>query len=107
VHRPDQHAEIVAEDFAENFVPHGHVCFAPHTISELCLNRHDGRFDVGTLVVVPAEFLAVQAEVVERLAEQPAHPASDAGAERNVRRHPVRGNRFKICDARFPFVASD
>jgi len=57
----------VAEDLAEHFVRHRHVGFAAHMIPEFRLDHTEGAFDVGSLVIVPQELLAVEGKVVKHL----------------------------------------
>ena len=60
----DQHADIVAENLAEQFVDLRRVALAPQVIPELSLNHGEGGFGVATLVVVRQEVVAVQVVIV-------------------------------------------
>ena len=46
VHRGNQAADVVGEDFAERFVFHRHVRLAPHRVTELRFYHAERRFDV-------------------------------------------------------------
>ena len=99
IHRLNQAADIVAEDLAEHFVRHRHIGLAADVIAKLRLDHAEGAFDVGPLVIVPQELLAVEGEVVEHLLPEPARcPAVDA-LERNIRRGPMLGNDIHVVDA--------
>ena len=79
----------MAEDLTEHFIRHGHVRLAPHVIAKLRLDHAEGALDVGPLVIVPQELLAVEGKVVKHLLPQPAScPAVDA-FERNVGGRPM------------------
>ena len=73
----------MAQYLAQVLVLHRHVRLAPHAVAELGLNHVDRRFDVGPLVVVRPELVAVEVEEVIRLGEQPAGAAGVAALERD------------------------
>jgi hypothetical protein len=74
----------VAQDLAKHLVRHGHIRLAPHMIPELRLDHAEGTLNVGPLMVVLQELLAVEGEVMEHLLPQPPGcPAVDT-LERNV-----------------------
>ena len=46
VHFVNHDNDVMAENFAQHFVPHRHVCFRSDVIPELRLNHAEGRFRV-------------------------------------------------------------
>jgi hypothetical protein len=68
VHLLNHTADVVADDFAQHFVDHGHVRFAANVIAELGLDHRERGLHVAPLVVVTQEFFPVELEVVIHLA---------------------------------------
>ena len=64
MNRLDQHADIVTQNLAEDFVDHAGVALAPNRITEFCLAHREHRFDVGTPVVVRQEVFPLEHEVM-------------------------------------------
>ena len=84
IHRLNQAANIVAEDFAEHLVRHRGVRLAPHMVPELRLDHAEGRLNVGPLVIMPQELLAVEGKVVEHLLPQTTRRATMDALKRNI-----------------------
>jgi DNA mismatch endonuclease (patch repair protein) len=82
----------VTKHLAKHFVASRDIRLAPHDVTELRLNHHHGRFDVGSLVVMGKELLPLELEVMERLAEQSTDAAGRIGLEHDVRRGPDLGD---------------
>ena len=97
----------MAEDFAEHFIGHRHVGFAPHMIAKLRLDHGEGRLDVGPLVIVPQELLPVEGEIVKHLLpEATSFPAVNA-FERNEGRGPMLSNNVRVFHAGLPLIGRD
>jgi hypothetical protein len=58
----DHATDVVAEDFAKDFIHHRHIRFAPNVIAELRLYHREYGLDVATFVVVPVKIFAVELE---------------------------------------------
>ncbi len=65
VHFLNQHADIVAEDFADHFVLHRHVRLAANVVAELGFQHAERALDVAPLVVMGKEIVLTKSEVVE------------------------------------------
>lgn len=108
INRANHTADVVAEDFRENFVFHGHVRLAANVIAKLGFNHHDRRFNVAALVVVREELLAVEGEVVKHLFPS----AASVSACRVLFERDVRGcidghHRIEVIHAGIPLVRQD
>ncbi|HEX4053303.1 MAG TPA: hypothetical protein VHX86_03470 [Tepidisphaeraceae bacterium] len=80
----DQAADVVADDFAENFTDHRHVGFSADVIAEFGLYHREHGLDIATLVVVAQKIFAART----------AQKARDEG---------IRGQyRHKISRGTFP-----
>src|SRR3990167_1868465 len=83
VHRGNQAADIVANDFRQHLIQHSRIRFATHTVPKFSLNHAESRFHVGPLVVFGEEFFPVKVEVVERFFKRPADAARGMAPERD------------------------
>jgi hypothetical protein len=77
-----QASEIMAKDFAEDFVDHRRRVLAHDGIAEFPLDGRERRFDVASLVVVLQKLLLVELEVLEGFLECPTYCAGRAGGAR-------------------------
>jgi hypothetical protein len=69
----------VAEDFAQHLILHSDIGLTADMIPELRLDHAERALDVGALMVVLQELLAVKGEIMKHLFPQPASgPAMDA-----------------------------
>ena len=62
--RLNETTDIVAKNLTQSFVNLGHLGLASQTVSELCVDHAEGRFNVAALVVLLKKPLLVEAEVV-------------------------------------------
>ena len=96
----DQATNVVADDFAENFIDHRHIGLAANVIAELRFDHREHGLDVAPLVVVAQKILAAILEIVEHLGPHSARPARSAALERDV------GNRAVTCGGFEVFLAA-
>lgn len=84
VHRADETADVVAKDFAQDFVLHRDIRLAANRVAKLRFHHTESALDVRPLVVVLQELFAAQTEVVERLRKQATDSARGMAPERDV-----------------------
>src|SRR5882724_10912179 len=95
----------MAQNLTEHFVCHRYVRLTPHMIAKFRLDHAEGALDVGPLVIVPQELLAVEGEIMKHLLPEPtSSPAVDT-LERNVGGCPMLSNDVRVVDARVPLVS--
>jgi len=85
VHRGNQAANVVTQHLAQDLILGRSFRLAPHRIPEFRLNHADGRFDVGTAMIVGKELISLEHEIVEHFAEQPTSAARGASFEGDER----------------------
>lgn len=81
----DQHADVVAQELAVKLVDLRRLVLRLHGPAKLCLDHRKYRLDVGSLMVVRQEVLALVLEVVEQLAPQVVLASHRTRLERDVR----------------------
>ena len=72
----NEHADVVADDLAQDFVDHRDRSLAVHGIAELGLDHGEVGLDIAALVILRKEVLAPQLEVQEHLLPETAARAN-------------------------------
>ena len=78
----------MAKHFAQHFILGRNIGLAPHRVTELALDHHNGGFDIRSLVVMGQELFAVELKKVVHLLEESTHSTRGICLERDERHCP-------------------
>jgi hypothetical protein len=87
------------ENFAESFVDHRYIGFAPQAVPEFAFHHAEGGFDVGTLVAVLQELRPPELKIMVHLFPRSAAVPPMIGSERDEWCGPDAGDYLRVTVA--------
>ena len=103
-HFVNEYDEVMTKHFTKRFIHHRGIGLAAQRVSELALHHAKRGFDIGPLVIVLQELLALEHEEVVHLAPLSAAIPLVMSSERNVRRRANAGNCSRIVATRISLI---
>ena len=96
IHRLNQAADIVTEDFTQDLIPLGNGSLGAYCVAKLPFNHRESGLYVRALMVMPQERIAI--ELIEVIQPSPEFRSFACGIDlkRNVRRCPCGGYYGKV-----------